>query len=136
MIDHRAALGLIAAWGSVSAATQPCGDSSAGTVGVESPAYVVAFRTQPATIEIARHFTVELTVCPKGAAPAAEAVRVQGFMPDHGHGMNYQAAVTALGGGRFRAEGLMFHMPGRWELIFDVRAAAKSERLRKSVVLK
>ena len=34
------------------------------------------------------------------------------------------ATVTALGDGRFRADGLMFHMAGRWELQFDVQRTA------------
>jgi hypothetical protein len=37
------------------------------------------------------------------------------------------------GGGRYRAEGLMFHMPGRWEFVFDVRAGGRTERLLRSV---
>ncbi len=39
----------------------------------------------------------------------------------HKHGMNYRPSVKALGQGLYRAEGLMFHMPGRWELVFELR---------------
>ena len=48
--------------------------------------------------------------------------------PAHRHGMNYRPSISALGGGRFRAEGLLFHMPGRWELVFELRADGKTER--------
>ena len=44
-------------------------------------------------------------------------------------------SVTATGTQRYRAEGLMFHMPGRWEYIFEVRAAGAIERLTTSVVM-
>jgi hypothetical protein len=44
--------------------------------------------------------------------------------------MNYRPTVTTAGAGRFRAEGLMFHMPGAWELTFDVVAADGTERVR------
>jgi cytochrome c peroxidase len=44
-------------------------------------------------------------------------------MPEHRHGMNYAPEVKPLGPGRWRAEGLMFHMPGKWEFVFEVRAA-------------
>ena len=33
------------------------------------------------------------------------------------------------------AEGLMFHMPGRWQLILDVRGAAGREKLTAETVL-
>jgi hypothetical protein len=28
--------------------------------------------------------------------------------------MNYRPTIRALGGDRYAADGLMFHMPGRW----------------------
>ena len=43
--------------------------------------------------------------------------------------MNYRATVVPQGAGRFRSEGWLFHMPGRWEFIFDLG----SERLTHSV---
>ena len=43
--------------------------------------------------------------------------------------MNYAPEVKALGPGRWRAEGLMFHMPGKWEFVFEIRAAGKSDRI-------
>ena len=45
-------------------------------------------------------------------------------MPAHRHGMNYRATVSTLSPGVYRAEGLMFHMPGRWRVIFDRRSKA------------
>jgi hypothetical protein len=42
-------------------------------------------------------------------------------MPEHRHGMNYQTSVVPHGDGGYRAEGLLFHMPGRWELVFELR---------------
>ena len=39
--------------------------------------------------------------------------------------MNYRPVVTARPvGASYRADGLMFHMPGRWDLTFDVVAGA------------
>jgi hypothetical protein len=43
--------------------------------------------------------------------------------------MNYRAKVSALGDGRFVAEGLLLHMPGRWQYLFDVERGGKVERL-------
>ena len=36
--------------------------------------------------------------------------------------------MTAIGDGSFRADGLLFHMPGTWELYVDVTRAAEMER--------
>ena len=48
--------------------------------------------------------------------------------------MNYRPAVT-LNGLSGTAEGLLFHMPGRWELILDVRGPAGREKLTAETVL-
>jgi hypothetical protein len=102
---------------------------------VESDRYVMGYRTKPAKLAVGQHFSVELAVCAKEGQPAPEAVRVDGFMPDHNHGMNYRPTVKALKPGFYQADGMMFHMPGRWDFIFEVRAGGKSERITHSVVL-
>lgn len=98
---------------------------------IDSPRFALSYRTQPARVPVGEHFVLEIAVCAKGNAAPPGAVAVDAWMPEHRHGMNYKAGVSALGGGRFRAEGLMFHMPGRWELLFDLGG----ERLADSVRL-
>jgi hypothetical protein len=107
----------------------------AGARKVESERYVLSYRTQPENVAVSQHFAVEMVVCPKGGMPAPESVRVDGFMPDHNHGMNYKAVVKPAGGGRHDAAGLMFHMPGRWDFVFEIRAAGKTDRVTSAVVL-
>lgn len=88
--------------------------------------HAVAYRTIPARPAVGEHFVVEIAVCPPSERLAADA-----HMPAHRHGMNYRPALQPLGAGRFRAEGWLFHMPGRWEFFFDVGG----ERLADSVNL-
>ena len=106
---------------------------------VEGKQYALAFRTQPEKVVIGQHFVVELALCTKDGAAAPGSVRVDAHMPEHRHGMNYKTKVTSSSAGKYRAEGLMFHMPGRWEYIFEVRAAGNAggapERLTASVML-
>lgn len=105
---------------------------------VESAKYALTFRTQPEKIEIGKHFALELALCAKEGAAAPESVRVDAHMPEHRHGMNYKTTVTSISPGKYRAEGLMFHMPGRWEYIFEVRTAGANsvtERLTTNAVL-
>jgi hypothetical protein len=49
--------------------------------------------------------------------------------------MNYVARVITVPGGGYRAEGLMFHMPGRWEVVVEVSAGGKTERLARSLII-
>jgi hypothetical protein len=118
-----------------SASAHACSPALPGGKLVESARFWVGFRTQPEKIEVGRHFSVELAVCPKGGAQLPESLRVDAHMPEHRHGMNYKTEIVHAPEGRYRANGLMFHMPGRWEFIFDVRAGGRTDRLTQSVVL-
>jgi len=119
----------------LSAAAQYCVADLAGGRKVESERYVLSYRTKPEKVAVSQHFAVEMAVCPKAGQPAPEGVRVDGFMPEHNHGMNYKAVVKPAGGGRYDAAGLMFHMPGRWDFIFEVRAAGKTDRMTATLML-
>lgn len=50
--------------------------------------------------------------------------------------MNYTPRVTRRGAQRFDADGLMFHMPGRWRIEFELRTAAGSDRLAQDLELR
>ena len=120
---------------SAAASAQPCGVELRGTR-VESAQYIIVYRSQPA-IAVGRHFALDIVACAKAGAAEPALIAVDAFMPDHGHGMNYKPVVKKSGASsRFHAEGLMFHMPGRWELNFDVQSAGRTERLTRSILLK
>jgi hypothetical protein len=115
---------------SISAQASVCGEALVGvTQRVAGARYEIAFVPVPAPIEAGRHFALDIVVCAAPGVAPPQALRVDAVMPEHRHGMNYRAAVVARDGGIYRADGLMFHMPGRWDLIFDVVAGERSERL-------
>jgi YtkA-like protein len=126
--------GLAAFLTALPVAAQAC-VALAGAPKVESDRYVLAYRTQPDKLAVGQHFSMDLAVCPKGGQPAPETVRVDAHMPEHRHGMNYKTTVKPGDGGRYFAEGFMFHMPGRWEFIFEVRSGGKTDRVTRSVTL-
>lgn len=95
----------------------------------ESASYALSSRSVPERIALGEHFALEYAVCPKTGSAIPTMVSADAWMPEHRHGMNYKPSVTALGGGRFRAEGLLLHMPGRWEFVFE----AGGERLVHSL---
>jgi hypothetical protein len=90
-----------------------------------------AWKVEGAPIAVGRQFAIEVQLCPASAVLA----RVDASMPEHRHGMNYRPSVKSLGAGRWRVEGLMFHMPGRWELQLDVKADGRIERLLDNFTL-
>ena len=96
---------------------------------LESERIAVSYWTVPAKIEVGRPFVLELAACSKRGTAIAEDVMLDAHMPEHRHGMNYRTKVVSLGPGRFHSEGWLFHMPGRWEFVFDIGA----ERLTHSV---
>jgi hypothetical protein len=102
---------------------------------VFSDHYMVAFRPEPMRIEIGEPFSLLFNVCTKNDKPA-ELIAVDAQMPEHKHGMNYRPTIVSMSDGRYRVEGMVFHMPGRWEISIDVRAGEESERLSHEFILK
>jgi hypothetical protein len=101
---------------------------------IESPQFLLVYKTVPEPIPLGRHFGIDFVLCPHGGTPLPAEVRVDASMPEHRHGMNYRPGVAARGQGLYHAEGLMFHMPGRWELVFELRGAGAAPlRLAQSL---
>jgi hypothetical protein len=97
---------------------------------MRSAAHAVAWRSEPPVIPLGAHFVLELAVC-----GTIETITVDAEMPAHRHGMNYRPGLSSLGEGRYRAEGLLFHMPGHWRLIVEVRAGGKVDRLTDDLMV-
>ena len=87
---------------------------------------------EPSPLKVGKPFVLLVTLCPA----TARLLRVDAHMPEHRHGMNYRPSLHALGAGRWRVDGLLWHMPGRWEWLLDTELAAQQHRLVHSVVLR
>lgn len=111
-----------AAFGGANAA---CGDSlpAAGRQVLERGGVQLAYAPQGGSVPLGRHFALDVEVCAAPGTPAPSLLRVDADMPAHRHGMNYRSTVRTLVPGRYVAEGLMWHMPGRWRLIFELAEA-------------
>ena len=117
-------------------ATTGCGESlGAEAQRLSDTRYQLVFKATPSPIPVGRHFRLDIALCPIAGAAAPSEVRVDAHMPEHRHGMNYRPGVRSLGAGLYRAEGLMFHMPGRWELVFDVGGPDGAARLAQSLLI-
>ncbi len=86
----------------------------------------------PSPIPLNEHFSLRVRVRP---GPESERETLAGIhlevdadMPAHGHGINTAPETKAIGPGVFEVEGLLFHMPGEWELYLDVVDGPLRER--------
>lgn len=77
---------------------------------------------QPAGGEVPRNreFELRAVLLQDGQAPEGARLSVRGWMPDHQHGLVKDPQVLEDEDGFFRVQGLLLHMRGSWELIFDV----------------
>lgn len=63
-------------------------------------------------------------------------IRVDGGMPQHGHGLPTAPQVTEyLGNGDYRAEGMKFNMSGWWVITLDIDTNGASDRVTYNLVL-
>jgi hypothetical protein len=91
----------------------------------------VAFVAKPMPVPLNQHVALELAPC--GDARTVSALQVDADIPAHRHGMNYRAMVAPLRDGVYRAQGLMFHMPGRWRVIIDVVVDGRARRATREI---
>lgn len=68
-------------------------------------------------MQLAQPFSAKVIVC---GDTHIQKLIVDAIMPAHQHGMNYTPTVVDLGEGAFRVDGLLFHMPGVWEIQMEL----------------
>lgn len=113
------------------------GESWTWTAITRGGSFEVRARPLPVPLPLNEHFALEVEVRPLAGGSSVEGLelRVGADMPAHGHGINTEPEIMKTGAGTFRVEGLLFHMPGAWELVLDVVAAGKTERAVVPLVL-
>ena len=98
-------------------------DASAEEWTSQRGVFEVSFESSLVPIEINRMHSWTLNVT-RGGEPVEDAdITVSGGMPAHDHGMPTRPRVSAeLGAGRYRLEGMRFHMNGAWEVVLEIDA--------------
>ena len=114
-----------------SAKAQSCEDATldGDAFFLESPPHRVLVVPDPAPLRVNQSFTLLLTVC----EGPGDINRVDAGMPMHGHGMNYRPTMTRLDDNRVRVEGMLFHMPGSWEITTEIRDGDTATVLSKEL---
>jgi hypothetical protein len=96
----------------------------------------VRYRFVPDPPPLRDPFGLEVAVVDRATGkPAAVDLRVDAAMPHHGHGMNVAPTIERTGDGTWRVERMLFHMPGYWELSFDLLSKGRLERATAEVTI-
>lgn len=115
MIRPTVVTGLAAAFLiAVQAHVQACAPQSAVELSSDDKASFKAY----ADIQLkalSKPFNVDLYFC-GDENTMIERIKIDAIMPAHQHGMNYMPQILELGGGKFQATSMFFHMPGIWQL--------------------
>ena len=102
----------------------------------EQGLYQLSIESSLDPIEINRMHSWVLFVRANGQPVADASFVVAGGMPAHDHGLPTRPRVTnELGHGRYRLEGLRFHMHGVWEVSIEISADGKSDTVIVTLTL-
>lgn len=99
--------------------------------------YVVTLQppAQPAGINQLHAWQVKVT-SPAGAPVAHARIRVDGGMPQHGHGLPTRPQVTReLPDGGYLIEGMKFSMTGWWEIKLAIDGPEGADRVTFNTVV-
>jgi hypothetical protein len=116
----------------------PCPTASAGAAlrRIAGEHVDIAWRPLVDTVTVGQPFAIEFEVCQSGPPTTIDRLRVDAWMPEHKHGMNYRTTLSGARPGPLRAEGLLFHMPGRWQVVFEMRAGERALRLTDELTVR
>jgi hypothetical protein len=103
---------------------------------IAGPSVDITWRARPQAIAVGKPFSIEFEVCPRSAGTVIDRLQVDAWMPEHQHGMNYRPSVTGRPTALMQANGLVFHMPGRWQLVFEMQADGRPLRLTQDLTVR
>lgn len=108
------------------------------TASTADDGYYVRWRPLVEPIPLADPFDVEVEVWTDDSMTEAgrfDRILVDAGMPHHRHGMNIVPEISPDGTARWIARGMLFHMPGRWQLYVDLIDDGRLERSQWSMWL-
>lgn len=94
---------------------------------------VLSVRAEPGGFVVDRLFGLVIHACSR---TPLTGLTIDAHMPEHRHAMNYKPSVTATAPGVWRADGLLLHMPGKWEFVFVAGVEGGTERLTHVVQIR
>jgi len=121
-------------------AADPSTGGQTGTTEIRSNggAYLVRFETVPSPIPTNELFSMRVSVFDgSGRTQASEEISLSAdaAMPHHHHGMNVRPRVSRNDDGSFLVRGMQLHMPGYWEIYFDITRDGRTERAQYNLTI-
>jgi len=114
----------------------PVADTFAEEWSSQRNVYKVSFVSSLEPIEINRIHSWILSISSDGEPVSGAELTISGGMPAHDHGMPTRPRVTEeLGNGKYRLEGMRFHMGGDWEVSIEIRANGKTDTVVVTLAL-
>lgn len=94
----------------------------------ERDVYTVSYTSSMQPIQINQMHEWTLHINSDGRPVSGAKLSVAGGMPMHDHGLPTRPRVTEeLGDGRYRLQGMRFHMQGAWEISIEIKADGKTD---------
>ncbi|MFO1270066.1 MAG: FixH family protein [Rubrivivax sp.] len=99
--------------------------------------YIVTLQPPPRPAAINQLHAWQVRLATPAGAPVAQArIRVDGGMPQHGHGLPTRPEVTReLPDGGYLVEGMKFSMTGWWEIKLAIDGPAGADRVTFNTVV-
>lgn len=99
--------------------------------------YVAKVHALADPIVINKMHAWEIRLQSRSGEPVRHArIKVDGGMPQHGHGFPTQPRVTReLGDGRYLLEGMKFSMPGWWEIKLTIDAPHGTDKVTFNTII-
>lgn len=94
--------------------------------------YTLTVYSEITPLELNRIHSWELVLSRDDGKPVSDAlISVEGGMPLHDHGLPTQPQVNSeVAPGRYLLEGMRFHMPGLWQLLFTISHEDSTETIQ------
>jgi hypothetical protein len=127
-----------------------CQDSAGALALLEGQKVKVLLERPRSSVQVSQAFNLIAHICPKEDGASVTRATLDASMPEHQHGMNYKPKLQLSGGSgqavlgtrQLSAQGMVFHMPGKWQIELQVfgrgrdnQPWAAPERLRFDYVL-
>lgn len=94
-----------------------CASTTQHSVRSNANNWTVAFTPVPEEMPLNEVFEITTWVTGSGEV---QSLRVDAAMPGHGHGMMTTPVTTLQPDGSYLTSGMLLHMPGAWEVYFDI----------------
>ena len=114
---------------SVSSPLQACDLAGASRIGLDGAATML-YRIKSPPFAVAQHFAMQFRFCRGEQSLTVKRFELDALMPAHNHAMNYRARIDILDDGLIEASGLLFHMPGQWQVVVDVEYGGTAQQLK------